>query len=174
VPYFYAAGKRVALEVESSLWALDTEALAAAAIAQSMREQILADARVLRGKYVLVHLSAALLDPLRAAHAVQPVYRSADAMLVALPEVRVEESRPDILQRLREWLRSRRQWIDVSEPAAGRLTLRPASGEAEQALEIANALAEEIGPELAETRFIRSTGRPEPELKARVRPARRP
>ena len=173
MPYFYAAGKRVTLEVESSLWALDTEALAVAAIAQTLRERILADARVLRGKYVLVHLPAALLDELRAAHAVQPVFRSAGAMLVALPEVRVEESRPETLQRLRDWLASRRQWIDVSEPAAGRLTLRPASGEAEEALEIANALAEEIGPELAEARFIRSIERPEPGLKARVRPTPR-
>src|SRR5262249_20778682 len=104
VHYFYASGKRVPLEVESSVWALDTEALAAAMIADAVRERILADARRLRGKYVLARVPGAVLDSLRAAHAVQLVYRSADAMLVALPEVRVEESRPEKLRRLRDWL----------------------------------------------------------------------
>lgn len=173
VPYFYAAGKRVTLVVESSLWALDTEALAFAVIADSMRAQILADARRLRGKYVLAHVPFSALEPLRAAHAVQPVYRSADAMMVALPEVRVEESRPEHLRRLRDWLASRRQRIEVSETAAGRLTLRPSSGDAEEALEIANALQEEITPELAEARFIRSIVSPDQRLKARVRPTTR-
>jgi hypothetical protein len=172
VPYFYADGKRVTLEVESSLWALDTEALAAAMIADSMRERILADARRLRGKYVLAHVPSAALASLRAAHAVQPVYRSADVMLVALPEVRVEESRPEKLRLLRAWLESRRPRIDVSEGEAGRLTLRPSSGDAVEALEIANALQEEITPELAEARFIRSVPSPDLRLKARVRPTR--
>ncbi len=169
MPYFYASGKRVRLEVESRLWALDTEALAAAVIAESVRQLILADARLLRGKYVLAHVPTGALPSLRAAHAVQLVYRSADAMLVALPEVRVEESRPEKLRSLRDWLASRRQRIEVSEAGAGRLTLRPCSGDAKEALEIANALQEEITPELAEARFIRSA--PSPDLfKARIRP----
>ena len=173
VPYFYAAGKRVTLVVESSLWALDTEALAFAMMADSMRRQILADARRLRGKYVLAHVPFSALGPLRAAHAVQPVYRSADAMLVPLPEVRVEESRPEHLRRLHDWLASRRQRIEVSEREAGRLTLRPSSGDAEEALEIANALQEEITPEFAEARFMRSIASPEERLKARIRPTTR-
>ena len=171
MPYFYASGKRVPLEVESSLWALDLEALAAAMIAKSVRERILADARRLRGNYVLAHVPSTALESLRAAHAVQLVYRSADAMLVALPEVRVEESRPEKLRRLRDWLASRRERIDVSEPAAGRLTLRPCSGDAEEALEIANTLQEEITPELVEARFIRSVPDPDLRFKARIRPS---
>jgi hypothetical protein len=172
VPYFYAAGKRVTLKVESSLWALDTEALAAAIIGDTIRQRILADARQLRGKYVLAHVPSAALEPLRAARAVQVVYRSADAVLVALPEVRVEERRPEKLRRLRAWIESRRQQIEVSETEDGRLTLRPASGDAVEALEIANALQEEITPELAETRFIRSIESPDLKLKARIRPHR--
>jgi hypothetical protein len=173
VPYFYAAGKRVTLEVETSLWALDTEALAVAMIADSMREQILADARQLRGKYVLAHVPSAVLASLRAAHVARPVYRTADVVMVALPEVRVEESRPETLLRLRDWLASRGKRIEVSERQAGRLTLRPSSGDAEEALEIANALQEEITPELAEARFIRSIPSPDQKLKARIRPSGR-
>ena len=173
MPYFYAAGKRVRLEVESSLWALDTEALSLAAIAETIRARILADARLLRGKYVLARVPASLLDALRAAHAVQPVYRSADAVLVALPEVRVEESRPECLRRLHAWLDARGGTIEVSEPEAGRLTLRPSSGDAEEALAIANALQEEITPELAEARFIRSVASPDLNVKARARAPRR-
>jgi hypothetical protein len=169
VPYFYAAGKRVTLEIESSLWALDTEALAAAMIADSMREQILSDARQLRGKYVLVRVPRSALASLRAARAVQHVYRSAEGVVVALPEVRVEETRPETLRRLRDWLASRREEIEVSEPVTGRLTLRPSSGDAKEALAIANALQEEITPELAEARFIRSIPSPDPRLKARIR-----
>jgi len=172
VPYFYAAGKRVTLVVESSLWALDTEALAFAMIADATRQQILADARRLRGKYVLARVPFSALEPLRAAHAVQPVYRSADVMMVLLPEVRVEESRPETLRRLHDWLASRSQRIEVSETEVGRLTLRPCSGDAEEALEIANELQEEITPELAEARFIRSIASPDEHLKARIRPTR--
>jgi urease accessory protein UreH len=172
VPYFYAAGKRVTLTVESSLWALDTEALGAAMIGDAIRQRILADAHRLRGKYVLAHVPSAALEPLRAARAVQVVYRSADAVLVALPEVRVEERRPEKLRRLRAWIESRRQQIEVSETEDGRLTLRPASGDAVEALEIANALQEEITPELAETRFIRTIESPDLKLKARIRPHR--
>lgn len=167
MPYFYAAGKRVVLEIESSLWALDTEALAAAMIADPIRAQILADARRLRGKYVLAHVPSAALASLRAAHALQLVYRTAEGWVVALPEVRVEESRPEKRLRLREWLANRRQEIEVSEPATGRYTLRPCSGDAEEALAIANALQEEITPELAEARFIRSV--PSPDLRLRTR-----
>jgi hypothetical protein len=167
VPYFYAAGKRVTLEMESSLWALDTEALSFAEIAESTRDQILADAQILRGKYVLVHLPSALLDSLRAAHAVQPVYRCDDTVLVALPEVRVEESRPERLQLLHDWLKSQGRRIEVSESEDGRITLRPSSGDAEEALEIANALQEEITPELAEARFIRSVRSPGLEFRRR-------
>ena len=161
MPYFYAAGKRVVLEVESSFWALDTEALSLAAIADTIRAQILADARSLRGKYVLARVPSSQLDALRAAHVLQPVYRSDDVMMVGLPEVRVEESRPEKLRRLRAWLHSRRQRIEVSETVQGQLTLRPASGDAREALEIANELQEEITPELAEARFIRSIPAPD-------------
>jgi hypothetical protein len=90
-------------------------------------------------------------------------------MLVALPEVRVEESRPEQLQRLRDWLKSQGRRIEVSESGNGRLTLRPSSGDAEEALEIANALQEEITPELAEARFIRSVASPDLEFKQRLR-----
>jgi hypothetical protein len=172
VPYFYAAGKRVTLTVESSLWALDTEALAVALIGESIRKRILANSRRLRGKYVLAHVPSSALESLRAAHAVQPVYRSADAMLVALPEVRVEESRPETLRRLRAWIDLRRGSIEVSEAEAGRLTLRPASGDGVEALAIANELQEEFTPELAEARFIRSIEDPNLNLKARIRPHR--
>ena len=168
MPYFYVAGKRVTLELESSLWALDTEALSVASIAEPIRNQILAAAQRLRGKYMLVQVPTSLLDALHAARALQPVYRCADAMMVALPEVRVEETRPDRLQRLRDWLKSRGPRIEVAESEGGRLTLRPSSGDAEEALEIANALQEEITPELAEARFIRSVASPDLTLRARV------
>ena len=174
MPYFYAAGKRVALQIESRVWALDTEALSLAAIADTIRARILADARSLRGKYVLAQVPESLLAVLRAAHAVQLVYRSADAVLVALPEVRVEESRPERLRLLRAWLDARGSSIEVSEPESGRITLRPASGDAEEALAIANALQEEVTPELAAARFIRSVESPDLKVKARARAPRRP
>jgi hypothetical protein len=173
VPYFYAAGKRVTLVVESSLWALDTEALSLAPIADTIRARILTDAHQLRGKYVLARLPAPLLAVLRAVHAAHPVYRAADAVLVALPEVRVEETRPERLRRLHAWLDARAGSIEVSEPEIGRITLRPSSGSAEEALAIANELHEEITPELAEARFIRSVESPDLKVKARARAPRR-
>lgn len=162
--YYYASGTRVPLQPAEDLVAVETPALDAAGLPPDMRERLLAAARPLRGGYVLVDagsLPRAALARLRDARAVQPVYRYGEGIVVVLPEVRVEESRPDRVERLRAWLDRAGVAVEASGLGTGRLTLRPKSGRGEDALRLANELHEQIGLELADARFVRIVRRPD-------------
>jgi hypothetical protein len=89
-----------------------------------------------------------------------PVFRSHGAIVVALPEVRVEESRKSHQAKLRKWLAEHRDDVMVVCRGDDRVVLKPVSGSGQDALAIANDLAEHVGPEMAQARFIRVTARP--------------
>jgi len=89
-----------------------------------------------------------------------PVYRSGGAIVVALPEVRVEESRRSYWTKLQKWLVEHGDVIEVVSSDDERVVLRPASGSGRDALSIANNLAETVHPEMAQARFIRVVPRP--------------
>ena len=89
-----------------------------------------------------------------------PVFRSQGAIIVALPEVRVEESRTSHQAKLQEWLTEHRDDVEVVSHSDDRVVLKPSSGSGRDALAIANALTEHVRPEMAQTRFIRVTPRP--------------
>jgi hypothetical protein len=91
-----------------------------------------------------------------------PVYRSQGAIVVALPEVRVEESRKAHWAKLDQWLAEHGDDVTVVSRDDDRVVLKPVSGSGVDALTIANDLAKEVGPEMAQARFIRVTPRPAP------------
>jgi hypothetical protein len=93
--------------------------------------------------------------------ATYPVYRAAGGIIEALPEVRVEESRQARQVKLREWLKEHGDEVRIVSENDDRIVLEPVSGAGQDALQIANQLAAEIGPELAQPRFIRITPRPD-------------
>ncbi len=103
-------------------------------------------------------------DVVRAAvsqsEAADRVYRVGDTIVVVMPEVRVEESRPQHLRKLEAWLAEHKASVEVVSQTDERLVLRPLSMRGSDALDIANALHEEIEPEMAQARFIRLTGKP--------------
>ncbi len=88
------------------------------------------------------------------------VYRVGDTIVVVMPEVRVEESRPQHLEKLEAWLAEHKASVEVVSQTDERLVLRPLSMRGSDALDIANALHEEIEREMAQARFICSTGKP--------------
>lgn len=91
-----------------------------------------------------------------------PVFRSHGSIVVALPEVRVEESRKAQWAHLQRWLKQHGSDVEVVSRGGDRVVLKPVSGSGEDALTIANDLAEKVGLEMAQARFIRVTSHPKP------------
>lgn len=98
---------------------------------------------------------------LREEPGVQPVFDAAGALVVALPEVRVEESRgAREKSAVRSWLKHRAVPLAIDE-VDGRFTVHLESGRGRDALDLANALVEDLGPEMAQARFVRLVRKPQ-------------
>lgn len=161
--YYYSGRQRIELTPAEDLLAVDEQRLTGSSVSKEVQEEIRHVAQTLRAGVLLVRGES--LDPdtesvLEEAGALQPVYRAEGAIIVLLPEVRVEESRPDGQQRLEEWIRSHSEQALVQSRQEGRIVLEPASGHGEDALAMANALAEQVRPEMAQARFLRVVPRP--------------
>jgi hypothetical protein len=159
--YYYAGGKKVELAAADDLVAVDERALAAAAVPEAVGNALRKSVQSLSGGVALLnradlgaHAAAAVLA-LEAAGATHPVYRSQGALVVVLPEVRVEETRGAQRKHLTDWLASHAHETVVTSRSADRLVLEPKSGQGGDALTLANELTEQVGPELAQARFLR-------------------
>lgn len=156
--YYYAGGERRDLG-DCDLVALDLEALGD--LDSDRLDELRSSGRTLTGAVVLVdeELAATLLgDRLREAPGVHPVYQAEGALVVVLPEVRVEGDAEALRQV--QMSTAARVAVDQSE---GRLVLHPRSGRGQEALELANELTETAGPadlDLAQPRFLRIIDRP--------------
>lgn len=153
--YYWASGRRVAL-AETDLVAVDLDQAGDAR--QSLQAQ---SSQAVSGNVVLlaeVEARTALGAGIASQPGVHPVYTADGAVLVVLPEVRVEGS-AEVLDRVR---REAGDGVDVDDDdVPGRLVLRPASGRGEDALRLANEVTETVAPELAQCRFVRITPRPQ-------------
>lgn len=156
--YYYAGGQRRGL-TGCDLVAVDLDAVG---VQGKGLEELRSSGRPLTGAVVLVDGEAAarlLGDRLEEAPGVHPVYEAEGALVVVLPEVRVEGG----VEALRQVERrtADRAGVDAEE---GRLVLRPRSGRGQEALDLANELAEsaeEDELDLAQPRFLRITQRPD-------------
>jgi hypothetical protein len=164
--YYYAGGRRVELTPADDLLAIDERRLSEGAVPDALWDEPMKSRRPLTGGISLVDVAdlggnaAELTKTLKQARALQPVYRADGAILVALPEVRVEESRPAEQRRLEEWLEAHAGSATVESRQEGRVVLKPPSGYGGDAVALANHLAEEVKPEMAQPRFLRVTPRP--------------
>jgi len=160
--YYYAAGKKVELNPADDIVAVDERALAGSSLPESVTTAIRKSLRPLSSGVGLVHRAdlgnqaADVVRALKAAGATHPVFRSHDALIVVLPEVRVEETRSGAKQKhLAEWLALHADDTVVKSQDQDRVVLEPASGYGGDALALANQLAEQVGPEMAQPRFLR-------------------
>jgi hypothetical protein len=161
--YYYADGERIELTRADDLVAIDEQRLTRAAVPEAIRAELRKSAQSLRAGICLMRhdtLSPETLKLLREAGALQPVFRAQDALIIALPEVRVEERRAAGQRRLQKWIDSHRDQALVRSQVEGRIVLEPVSADGEDALAIANALTEEVKPEMAQARFLRVLPRP--------------
>jgi hypothetical protein len=160
--YYYASGKAVRLTPDEEWIAVDTRRSEAVDAAGDLKALLRDASRTLRGDLVLVRrkaLSSRQFDALVREGAIHPVFRAEGAMLVTLPEVRVEESSPERRQAIHRWLRQHARDAEIVEDRGDRIVLRPTSGCGQDALALANHLTEQVGPEMAQPRFLRIVDR---------------
>ncbi len=160
--YYYASGQRVELERDDEHVAVDRNAATRAGL-----ERQIASAPGVAGQRgpVIVTPRDALdkdaLASLREAGALQPVYRRNRAIMVALPEVRVEfdnkQQRQKVLKVLAEHKLPPHSIVEQSDD---RLVIRADSGNGDDALTIANAIYEQAHPPSASVRFVQFVPKP--------------
>jgi len=152
--YYYAGGEKIELTPAEDLFAIESRNV------RSLPGSSPAIRSLTEGLCLVAPDELPASEGLDTKKPKYPVFRSHGAILVALPEVRVEESRPKQRTQLDKWLKDHRQEVTVVSREDDRLVLEPVSGSGEDALLIANDLAEHIHPELAQPRFLRVTPRP--------------
>ena len=154
-PYYYAGGKRVVLEPAADLVAVD-----AARLAEKLPE-LASDAALRAGKPLrdgirLVQratLAPETLQRLRTAGVTQPVFRQGGAVMVALPEIRIEDKGAAKLAAARKFAAGK---IQANTGAAeGRSTLQLLSKDGGDAVTLAKELVEHCHLTSVSPRFLR-------------------
>jgi len=160
--YYYAGGRRIALEADPELVAVDEQRADAAGI----RPDTDASAtRRLPGGVIVTLRSTfddAQLAALQQAGALRPVYRHDKALMVALPEIRVEVDNATQHTAVRQALAAAPHAIVISSESASSLVLAPESGQSDDALDVANYVYEAAHPAAASVRFVQFVPRPGP------------
>jgi len=157
--YYYAGGKKVALEADPVHVAVDRAVAEAAGLAGNA----LGGLPDLRSGVVLSEKSSfgqEALSALRGAGALRPVFRHEKALLVALPEVRVEYDDPTQRNAVKKLLASDFHDASISDETDDRLIVRPSSGDARDALRMANEIFEHAHPAAASVRFVQFIPKP--------------
>lgn len=150
--FYYANGQKIDLEPADDLAVIEGKATRApAASSTSVSRPLVDDLRLVSKSDVL---------PAAPSKPQYPVFRSQGSIVVVLPEVRVEETRAAYRAKLDSWLAEHADDVTVVSRDDDRVSLKAASGSGEDALAIANKLAEEVRPEMAQARFIRVTPSP--------------
>lgn len=159
--YYYANGKRVPIEEDETQVAVDLR-LADAAGLKTVLEGL--KGPQLPGGVVLASRSALDvegLERLREVGALRPVYRHDRAVMVALPEIRVEVDDERQRQAVLDSIDHSPHPVEISEQGKDRLLLRPTSGSGDDALDVANFVFEQAHPAASSIRFVQVVPRPE-------------
>lgn len=158
--YYYGGGRKIELEADDEHVAVDRAVAEAAGLTGSAIGGGVPD---LRSGVVLSEKSALgdkVLDALHGAGALRPVFRHDKAVLVALPEVRVEYD--DLTQRnaVKKLLARDFHNAAISEETEDRLIVKPRSGDARDALTMANEIYEQAHPAASSVRFVQFIPKP--------------
>jgi hypothetical protein len=157
--YYWASGQKIPLDAAAQI-VVNTQA----ADEQGLWQGELSEAATAKGTDIgkgLVILPsdavpAELRDRLDNTGASAPVYRDEDALIVVLPEVRMESAKSSA-QDVRTAVERIDSDATVEESAPGRFVVKPSSGRGKDALRLANRLNEEVGPDAVQPRFVRIT-----------------
>ncbi len=160
--YYYARGKRVSLSEDEGFVALDLDRAEEVGIKLEVRNLLDEDAAELRRELYLVPrsgISEEVEERLSENGVLQPVLRHGDALLVALPEVRVETAGKKQNLAVRKFLESADVPSEIQSDQGQGFVVRPRTGRGLDALRLANELHEETSVEMADVRFLRMVPR---------------
>ena len=157
--YYYAGGRKIALENDDEHVAVDQQAAEKAGLTSSLPTQ----SPQRSGGVVLASRSA--LDPdilarLRSAGALHPVYKRDRAVVVALPEVRVEFDNEAQRSAVMAFLKGEPAEHTIAEHTDYGVVVRPTSGSGDDALRMANDIYERAHPASASVRFVQFVPKP--------------
>ena len=159
--YYYAGGRRVDLETDDEHVAVDQTAAEKAGLGPRLAGAL----RPERASGVVLANRSALGEDtvarLRQADALHPVYKRDRAVVVALPEVRVEFDNAAQRRAVKDLLAtSGLAEHTIAEDTDDRLVVHPASGSGDDALKIANDIFERAHPAASSVRFVQFVPKP--------------
>jgi hypothetical protein len=158
--YFWAGGKRHELAVAGGKLAFDTRKAAEAGVASAVEN--LAITSKLPGGLTIVDRDSLRADvwlALESASLLHPVYTSGRALVVLLPEVRVEFD-GDQKAATMQALSTSPVAAEVTGSSSDRLSLRPRSGSGADALDLANYIYEHAHPAASSVRMLQVVPKP--------------
>lgn len=160
--YYYARGERIGIAPDARHLAVDGRRAESAGLAPALKG--LAARRLPEGVLLVERsdVATSLVEQLRRAAVVMPVYHREEAILVPLPEVRVEIEGAGQREAVMQSLATAGQPTDVSEPVENWLLVRPRSGSGDDAIDLANHLHETAHPAAASVRFLQVVKKPLP------------
>ncbi|WP_326535893.1 hypothetical protein [Pseudorhodoferax sp.] len=159
--YYYAGGAKVEIEQDDEHIGVDRKAVPAellgrlSAAFEGAPQQ--PGGMAIAPKAAIGQRNMALLKKAGALH---PVFRRHGAMLVPLPEIRVEFDGKAQRKSVDKVLAQADQRMLVTEASDERMVLAPASGSATDALQMANDIYERAHPAAAAVRFLQFVPRP--------------
>jgi hypothetical protein len=163
--YYDADGSRVPLRASSEVavnWAAADRSELPKDVLATLKEH----GRELRGGVAMLPSSAVpddVAEALDAAGALQPVYRSEEgALVVVLPEVRVEVADEAQAAEVRDYLSTMDLDSEVIRDTGEQFVVRPASNRGVDALDLANRIEEKMHLPMSQARFLRVVPRPGP------------
>jgi hypothetical protein len=160
--YYYAGGHKIDLSSYDDYVAVDEAAAKRAGLEAEVGAASHRASHAGAGVLVTPRaaLTEAMLKQLQSARALQPVYMRNGAVVVAMPEVRVEFDNPDERDKVIDLLAPTVADVALTEDTSQRLVLRPTSGSGEDALHLANRIQELANPAAVSVRFVQFVPKP--------------
>ena len=158
--YFYAGGERHELALVDGKLAVDTRGAFEAGVGDAI-QSVAASSRLPGGLTIVDRdtLNADVRAQLESARLLHPVYSSGRALVVLLPEVRVEFDANQEAATMNA-VRTSPVEAEITGSTAERLSLRPRSGRGGDALDLANYIYENAHPAASSVRMLQVVPKP--------------
>lgn len=157
-PYYYASGRKVELESADEFRAFESNKIRSGTKLSKEIDALVEDAGVHTYRNIVIVPTEAIPDRLSASlakrDAFQPVYRHGETILVFLPEVRIEDDRPEYRKKIQSMLDEMAPDLKVDQRTY-RAKVVPKSGRGTDALDLANQIQEKISPDFVQARMLR-------------------
>lgn len=160
--YYYARGEKVELDLVDEYRAIDMHKIGRRTKLRQEIDEIVRNTRSRTYKDISIvrtdAIPSKLAKELSRRGAYQPIYRRGDSMVVFLPEVRIEDERPEYRRKILSLLKRLEPELTVDQRSY-KAKVKPKSGRGADALELANQIQETISPDFVQARMLRVTPR---------------